>query len=137
MRHRSPLRFGPGLLPAAAIALSALLAVPAGAQQANIAGSWNGSGTVRLPSGNTENVRCRATFNQSGSSATMSATCASPSTRVYQTADLTRVGGNRFSGDFVNREFGVSGSIKITINGNSMSAALAGGGGSAFLNLSR
>lgn len=137
MRHRFPLRVG---LPSALAALACsvtLLATPAAAQQVNIAGAWNGSGTVRLPSGNTENVRCRATFNQSGSSATMRATCASPSTRVNQTAELTRVAGNRFSGDFVNSEYGISGSIKITINGNSMSAALAAGGGSAFLNLSR
>jgi hypothetical protein len=121
----------------AAVLFSSLLVGPAMGQQVNIAGSWNGNGTVKLPSGNTENVRCRATFNQSGTSATMRASCASPSVRVNQTAELTRVSGNRFSGDFVNSEYGVSGSIKITLNGNSMSAALAGGGGSAFLNLSR
>jgi hypothetical protein len=133
MSHRSPLRAGV----VAVLAVTAMFAGPTAAQQINIAGSWNGSGTVKLPSGNTENVRCRATFNQSGSSATMSATCASPSARVSQTAELTRVAGNRYTGDFVNSEYGVTGSIKITVNGNSLSAALAGGGGSAFLNLSR
>jgi hypothetical protein len=113
------------------------LAVPAQAQQLSISGAWNGSGTVSLPSGNTEKVRCRATFSQSGANATMNATCASPSTKVTQSAALTRVSGNKFAGDFTNAEYGISGSIRVTVNGNSLSASMQGGGGSAFINLSR
>lgn len=109
----------------------------AGAQSAGIAGSWSGSGTVTLSSGNTERVRCRATFNTVGSGATMSATCATPSTNVRQTAELTRVSATRYIGDFHNAEYNISGNIRIVITGNSMTAQLAGGGGSAFLNLSR
>jgi hypothetical protein len=122
------------LISATAVAIGAS---PAQAQQISLAGSWNGGGTVSLPSGGTEKVRCRAIFNQSGKGATMSATCASASTKVTQYADLTRTSGNKYAGDFTNPEFGISGSIRVTVNGNSLSASLQGGGGSAFINLSR
>ncbi len=117
--------------------LPGITTAPAQAQQISLAGSWNGSGTVSLPSGGTEKVRCRATFSQSGTGATMSATCASASTKVTQYADLTRTSGNKYAGDFTNPEYGISGSIRLTVIGNSLSASLQGGGGSAYINLSR
>jgi hypothetical protein len=109
----------------------------ASAQQASIAGSWSGGGTMVLKSGNAEKVRCRATFTQSGNGASMTATCANATSRVTQTADLTRVSAGRYIGDFVNAEYGISGSIRITLTCNSLSAALSGGGGSASINLNR
>jgi hypothetical protein len=39
--------------------------------------------------------------------------------------------------EFFNQEFGLSGSIRITVNGNSLNASLTGGGGSASFSLSR
>jgi hypothetical protein len=122
---------------AAVIVAALAVAAPTQAQQISISGAWNGSGTVSTPSGNVEKVRCRATFNQSGKDATMSATCANASARVTQYAELTRISGNKFSGEFTNPEYGISGSIRVTVNGNSLSASLQGGGGSAFINLSR
>lgn len=107
------------------------------AQQAGIGGFWSGGGTMTLRSGNAENVRCRATFTPVGNGATMTAICANATARVTQTADLTRVSASRYVGDFVNAEFGISGSIRITLSGNSLNAALSGGGGSASLNLNR
>ena len=56
---------------------------------------------------------------------------------MSQSALLQQVGPNRFAGDFTNPEYGVSGSINVTLNGNSLSASLHGGGASAFFNLSR
>jgi hypothetical protein len=67
----------------------------------------------------------------------MTAICATPSLRVNQTAELLRVSANRFNGDYLNRDFGVSGSIRVTVNGNSLNASLSGGGGSAQLSMSR
>jgi hypothetical protein len=121
-----------------ALVVVAAVMPPASAQSVSIAGSWSGSGVVRLPNGNSESVKCRATFSQAGTSASMSATCANASTRVSQTAELTRAGGNRFVGDFVNSEYGISGSIRIVINSaSSMTASMSGGGGSASFTLSR
>ena len=67
----------------------------------------------------------------------MNAVCASSSARVAQTASLEQVGANRFTGDFTNSEYGVSGTIHLTLSGNSLSANLHGGGASAFFNLNR
>jgi hypothetical protein len=124
---------------AATLALMpAVGARPVWAQPVSIAGNWSGSGVVRLPNGNSESVKCRASFTHVGNGARMNATCANASVRVSQSAELTRAGGNRFVGDFVNAEYNISGSIRIVMNGsNSMSAALSGGGGTATFTLSR
>lgn len=109
----------------------------ASADPAGLAGTWSGGGTMVSSSGNAEKVRCRATFRQIGNGATMRATCANATSRIVQTADLTRVSASRYIGDFTNAEFGITGSIRITLSGNSLSAALAGGGGTASINLNR
>lgn len=128
-------------LAAASAALAAVLlvvAAPAAHAEAGIAGSWSGSGSVVLPSGNTEKARCKVSIRrEGGKSYGMNAVCASSSARVAQTASVQQVGPNRFSGNFTNTEYNVSGTINLTLNGNSLSASLSGGGGSAFFNLSR
>ena len=114
------------------------LSLPAYGQQAGLDGSWSGSGQVTLPSGATERARCRATFRrQSGNTFGMSAQCATASIRVAQTAALVRVGANRFTGDFYNAEYAMSGTITITVHGNKLNASLSGGGGSASFALSK
>ena len=103
-----------------------------------LAGSWSGSGSVMLPSGQTERARCKVSFSrQGGKSYAMNAVCASSSARVVQTASVEQVGGNRYAGDFTNAEYGINGSINLTLNGNSLNASLRGGGGSATFMLSR
>lgn len=105
---------------------------------ANLSGSWSGAGTVTLPSGATERARCRATFHrQGGGDYSMNAVCATASTRVAQNAELHQVGPQRFSGSFHNPDYNVSGSIRINVSGNSLSASLNGGGGSGQFHLSR
>jgi len=123
----------------AVLAFCSIFATPLLAQQrSSLEGSWSGGGTVNLSSGATERARCRASFSrQSGNSFGMSAVCATSSARVAQTARIQQVGANQFAGDFHNSEYGVSGTIRITINANRLSASLSGGGGSAQLSLSR
>jgi hypothetical protein len=117
---------------------SAVGATSAAAQTASLEGSWSGGGNVKFNSGKSERASCRASFSkQGGSSYAMSAVCATASGRVSQTAQLTRSGANRFSGDFTNAEYGVSGSINITLNGSSLNASLSGAGASANFNLNR
>jgi hypothetical protein len=108
------------------------------AQPASLDGSWSGGGNVQFSSGRSERARCRASFSKRGANGyDMTAVCATTSGRASQTAQLTRSGANRYSGNFQNSEFGVSGLISISVNGNSLSASLSGGGGSANLNLNR
>ena len=111
---------------------------PAAGQQAGLEGTWNGTGTVVLPSGDRERARCRAVFRrQSSNKFGMNAVCATASTRVAQSAELARTSANRFSGEFYNSEYSFSGSIAITVQGNRLTATLVGGGGSAHFNLTR
>ena len=108
------------------------------AEQATLAGAWSGSGTVTFPSGGMEAARCKASFKRSSAdSYSMSALCATPSGKVAQTAQLDRVTTNRFAGQFQNTEYGISGQINIVVRGNSLSAALNGGGATASLSLSK
>jgi hypothetical protein len=126
---------------AVSIAVSAMTAfspVAPSAQTLSLEGTWNGGGHVRFPSGDTERARCRATFHRrGGNSFDMSATCATASVRVQQTAVLERIGPNRFAGEFYNAEYGISGSIAITLKGQSLAASLNGAGASAHFNLGR
>lgn len=124
--------FAAGLL----VGLALLPTAPAHAQ--SLAGSWSGSGVVVFPSGERERARCRATFSATGGGGfSMSAVCATPSTRVSQTAELTRITSTAYSGEFFNSEFGVGGAIRIRLDGRRLSASLSGGGGSAQFSLSR
>jgi hypothetical protein len=119
---------------------SAVVALPVSIAQAEVglAGVWNGSGSVQLPSGASEKAKCKATFRKRGATTfVMDAVCASSSARAAQTASLQQVGPNKFSGDFTNAEFNVSGSINVTVNGNSLTASLNGGGATANFNLSK
>ena len=121
------------------LAASGLVAVNSAASSAQgLEGSWSGGGHIVLPSGDKERARCRASFRrQGGKSYGMSATCATASTRVQQTAEITHVAGNRYRGEFFNQEYGISGSVRLTVNGNRIEASLSGGGGSAEIALSR
>jgi hypothetical protein len=136
----SRLRIVQRFAPVALIALLAMLVLPVEPSVADngLTGAWSGSGSVLLPSGASEKARCKATFRKRGTTSfVMDAVCASSSTRAAQTANLQQVGPNRFAGEFNNSEFNVSGSISVTLNGNSLSASLNGGGAKANFNLSR
>jgi len=129
-----------GLAGAIAIALlaSGLSAQPTNAQSRGLAGSWGGGGMIVFPSGETERARCRASFHSHGQKGyTMNAVCATASARVEQVANIRHVGGNVYRGDFVNQQHGISGTIRIRVQGSQLDASLAGGGGSAAFTLKR
>ena len=119
--------------------MTGALALPmAEGQETNLEGSWSGGGQIVFPSGEKERARCRASFRRKGGgSYGMNATCATASVRVQQTAEITRVAGNRYRGEFFNQEYGISGSVRITVSGNRLNASLAGAGGTAEFALSR
>lgn len=119
---------------------SSFLILPddARARPAGLTGSWSGGGWVDFASGKREIARCRARFTaRSETSYSVNAVCATPSGRVSQTATLRRTGANRYSGSFYNSEYDVSGTISITVSGNSSSVRLSSDRGSAVLSLSR
>jgi hypothetical protein len=123
--------------PVALVLAAALQSTGAGAQSSGIEGTWRGGGTVEI-NGNSEKARCNVSYSKKGgASYTAFANCATASGRVAQSASLTRTGANTYEGSFYNNEYGVSGSISITVRGNKQSVYLSSAGGSASLSLSR
>lgn len=118
-------------------ALAAAVALPSVAM-ADLSGSWSGSGSIMLPSGARETARCNVSYRKSsGAGYTALATCATKSTRVTQSAQLRRIGGNEYEGSFYNNEYNVSGSMLVTVSGSRQAVHLSGGGGQATFRLSR
>jgi hypothetical protein len=124
---------------AVVVCASVVVASPqAKSQQATLDGTWNGGGTVILPTGDRERARCRATFKtRSANRVDMSAVCSTASTRVEQSGQLARTAANRFSGELYNPEYGMSGSIIITVQGRRLTASVSGGGGIGHFTLTR
>ena len=113
-------------------------AAPAFAEQGDLSGSWSGGGAVIYNTGSKEKARCRAQFNKIGSSSyNMNATCATASGKVAQFATLRKTGGNSYSGQFRNPEYNVTGSIRVTVKGNTQSVSMSSDAGTASLSLSR
>jgi hypothetical protein len=127
------------MLAATGVLMAALIsALPVKAAAAELAGSWSGSGNVTLSSGAREKARCRASFVPAGGRTfAMSATCATASAKVTQTAILSQNTPNRFGGTFYNPEFGVTGRIRVIVNGNRQTVYLSGSAGHATFNMRR
>jgi len=105
---------------------------------AGLAGSWSGGGWVSFASGSKERARCKVRYTaQSATHFRFSGTCATESGRVSQTATVRKSGANSYAGSFHNSEYDVSGSIRVVVRGNSQTATLTSGSGSAVLTLSR
>ena len=62
---------------------------------------------------------------------------ATPSARAEQTASLHRIADNTYRGTFYNREYGVSGTILVRLNGKTHNVRLTSEAGSASLKFSR
>ncbi len=105
------------------------------AKAEGIGGSWSGGGVVVYSDGHREHARCRAHYSQSGRYVSLNGVCATPSGSAEQTANLHQTGPNTYAGSFVNSQFGIEGSIHVSVHGNSQSVSLRGGGGSASLTL--
>jgi hypothetical protein len=124
---------GIGTALAVTLAVS-MVAIPE-ARSEGIAGSWSGGGTVTYASGQRERARCHAHYSGGGSSVSVSATCATPSGSVSQSARLRKVGANSYAGSFFNSQYNTSGSIHVTVHGNTQSVSLRSASGSANLTL--
>lgn len=108
----------------------------ANAEPASLTGSWSGNGSISFSSGSKERARCRAHFAKTGASSyAMSATCATPSAKVDQSATLYRSGANSYTGSFFNQQYNTGGSIRITVSGRTQSVHLSGEAGSAIFKL--
>jgi hypothetical protein len=124
-----------GIALGVALAVAAVAAPQARAE--GIAGTWTGGGTVTFSDGHRERARCRAHYSQSGRYVSLEGICATASGSADQSASLRQIGPGSYSGRFHNEQYGISGAIHVTVNGNHQSVSLRGGGGSAYLSLHR
>jgi hypothetical protein len=98
-----------------------LLASPSHAQSgpfAGLAGSWSGSGTIGMSSGERERIRCRATYAVGGGGNTLrqSLRCASDSYRFDLGSDVRSAGGAIY-GSWSEATRGVGGELSGTARG--------------------
>lgn len=101
-------------------------------------GTWSGRGYVKPTEGQREMVSCRVSYSPQGSKVVaVSATCASASTTIHQTGQLSMVTPNRYVGDFYNSEYDISGRIGVSVSGSSQTVTFSGARGSGSLSLSK
>ena len=107
-------------------------------ESASLEGSWSGGGSASFASGGTERARCRAHYSRrSNDRYVVRAICATASTRVEQTVTLRKIAENKYAGSFYNDEYGASGTVSVTVQGNTQSVRLTSSAGWASLKFSR
>jgi hypothetical protein len=125
-------------LPALCGALLAAATLPMPATAQELSGNWSGGGTVRLPSGESERVRCRVTYSRLSSKVyAVAATCTTQSTTIRQTGELLMVRPGRYIGDFYNPQFDIGGRIRVRVSGNRQAVTMTSSHGTGSLTLSR
>jgi hypothetical protein len=124
---------------AGTLALS-LLAPQSNAQSGpftDLAGSWSGSGMIRMSNGERERIRCRASYivGAGGDSLRQTLRCASDSYTFNLASDVTHSGG-AIQGSWSEATRGIRGELSGTARGSDISARADGPNFAANLALS-
>jgi hypothetical protein len=116
------------------LAASAAISAHATGPFAPFDGSWSGAGQVRLESGKTESIRCKAYYSPRGGGAGLGLAlrCASASNKIDLRATLTSAG-SRVHGSWEERSYNASGTVSGTAAGNNVKLSISGGGLSGSL----
>ncbi len=106
-----------------AVLLSPLAAQAAGPFSA-LAGAWSGGGTLTTADGNTERLRCRATYNvgDAGTDLRLTLRCASDSYN-FELGSAVIAQGSRISGTWSEATRNASGSLSGRASGDRIEAA--------------
>ena len=92
-----------------------------------LAGTWGGSGSVRMADGRRERIRCRAYYNKRGGGGVgMAIRCAAPGYRIELRSNL-RYSNGRVSGNWRETNFNASGSISGRARPGRLAVAIRGG----------
>jgi len=125
----------PVVMAVAALNLCAFATV---ASSEPLQGTWSGMGYVKPTDGQRETVSCHVSYSPEGSKVVaVSATCASGSTTIHQTGQLSLVTPNRYVGDFYNSDYDISGRIRVSVSGSWQTVTFSGARGSGSLSLSK
>jgi len=124
------------------IALAALLVVAgisgAGAQTPfqTLAGSWSGSGQIKLDNGKSEALKCRAFYTQKEAETLgLAIRCASASNKIELRANLSDNGGN-IDGSWEERTFNAAGTVKGRVSSGRINLTITGGAFSGSMHVS-
>ncbi len=112
----------------ALVAASFVAAAPAAANpMGNLAGRWSGWGSVVLTSGDSEQVKCVATYflQKGGAAVRQNLRCASSSYKIDASATY-EVDGDRVSGEWTEKTWSAVGSVSGRMTGNGFRLAIRG-----------
>jgi hypothetical protein len=110
---------GVALAPAASLAEE-------GAVFSQLAGTWKGSGQVRLLDGRSERLSCRGYYTQKGGlELTLAIRCQSDANKIEMRGTLANKGG-RLSGHWEERNFNAEGDLSGAASANKISLRISG-----------
>lgn len=92
---------------------------------AGLSGSWSGSGKFSLDNGQSESIRCSASYVPRDGTMALSLRCASPSNRIELRAHLVSRG-DRLTGTWEERSYNASGNVSGVAAGSSLRLAING-----------
>ena len=96
-----------------------LVWLPIASHAASIEGTWSGSGFVKPKDSKRQKVRCRITYSRESKKVFgVRASCATTSNKILQTGKVLKVSSKRYIGDFYNKEFDVSGRVRVSVSGS-------------------
>jgi hypothetical protein len=103
---------------------------------AALGGHWNGGGVVVTPDGQSERIRCHASYTvlSRGESLAQRLSCASTSYRLEISARIQDMGGS-ISGSWTEATHGVSGSVSGRALGSNIEGRVTGGGFAANIRI--
>jgi hypothetical protein len=92
-----------------------------------LAGSWHGSGQVKLTDGHSERLSCRGSYSQKsgGSELTLAIRCQSENNKIDMKSGITDEGG-RLSGHWEERTYGLEGDVSGQSAANKLSLRISG-----------
>jgi hypothetical protein len=94
---------------------------------AQLAGTWKGSGQIRMADGRSERLSCRGYYTQKGggSELTLAIRCQSDANKIEMRGNIASTGG-RVSGHWEERNFNAEGDLSGSVSSNKISLRIAG-----------
>ena len=106
------------------------------ASAAPLEGVWVGGGHARPTSGKRERLRCRITYSRMSSKIyNVVAICATTAAKIRQTGELVKVRPGLYVGDFNNRDYDISGRVRVITKGRRQSVSFSSDAGKGSLSL--